>query len=527
MHWMSWDKVTRPKAQGGIGFRNLRVFNQALLARQAWRLLHFPDSLCARLLKARYYPAGNLIDTAFIQNQSQTWRGIVYGLELLKKGIIWRIGDGSKVKIFRDNWLPRPGALKPDGRKGSSRRKWVSELIRADSRTWDVEAVRECCWPHDANTILGIKLAGRASDDFLAWSGESSGLFSVRSAYRIGMQASLQNLSRGQSSFEPTGDRTVWEVVWKANVPQKLRVFAWRAATDSLGVLAGLYHRISSINPICSICGREEEDVHHALVRCTLARALRDELRSHWTLPTEEQFLAKEGEWLFHLLHNASRDTRPKIIFLLWRVWHHRNNVVHGDGKASISAPVPYLVSYHDSFTMIRSGGSDKAHFTSWVAPMLGSVKANVDAGWDSTTKNAGVGIIIRDHLGHTLLAEWKFLPFCGSAEEAEVIACLEGLRHLILLRRWPATLESDCLRVVHAITSDKEEQSASWAAILEAREMLKIYHDITVAKVDRVNNGVAHVLAQLGKSGLSDISRDSAPDCVRDLIAVDCMNTM
>jgi hypothetical protein len=264
MHWMSWDKVTRPKAQGGIGFRNLRVFNQALLARQAWRLLHFPDSLCARLLKARYYPSGNLIDTAFIQNQSQTWRGIVYGLELLKKGIIWRIGDVSKVKIFRDNWLPRPGALKPDGRKGSSRRKWVSELIRADSRTWDVEAVRECCWPHDANTILGIKLAGRASDDFLAWSGESNGLFSVRSAYRIGMQASLQNLSRGQSSFEPTGDRTVWEVVWKANVPQKLRVFAWRAATDSLGVLAGLHHRISSINPICSICGREEEDVHHA-----------------------------------------------------------------------------------------------------------------------------------------------------------------------------------------------------------------------------------------------------------------------
>jgi hypothetical protein len=47
MHWLSWEKLVRPKSQGGVGFRNLRVFNQALLARQARRLLKFPNSLCA------------------------------------------------------------------------------------------------------------------------------------------------------------------------------------------------------------------------------------------------------------------------------------------------------------------------------------------------------------------------------------------------------------------------------------------------------------------------------------------------
>jgi hypothetical protein len=35
MHWLSWDNLTRPKAQGDTGFRYLRVFNQALLARLA------------------------------------------------------------------------------------------------------------------------------------------------------------------------------------------------------------------------------------------------------------------------------------------------------------------------------------------------------------------------------------------------------------------------------------------------------------------------------------------------------------
>jgi hypothetical protein len=83
-HWVNWNTMTRSKAQGGMGFRDMRLFNQALLARQAWRLIMCPDSLCARVLKARYYPRGNLVDTVFTGNFSSTWTAISYGLEVLK-----------------------------------------------------------------------------------------------------------------------------------------------------------------------------------------------------------------------------------------------------------------------------------------------------------------------------------------------------------------------------------------------------------------------------------------------------------
>jgi hypothetical protein len=257
MHWMSWEKMTRPKSQGGIGFRDLRIFNQALLARQAWRLIHQPDSLCARFLKAKYYPSGNLLDTAFIHNTSQPWQGIMHGLELLKKGVIWRIGSGTQVKFFRDNWIPRGDALKVSGRLGNSRRRWISELINPSTRTWDEGMVRSCCPPSDADAILAIKLPQRQCDDFVAWFPKKNGIFSVHSAYRLGLQQSLDLLSEGQSSAEPGGDRGIWNLVWKAKVPQKLRVFAWKAATSTLAVRSGLHHRIPKIDPTCIMCGLE------------------------------------------------------------------------------------------------------------------------------------------------------------------------------------------------------------------------------------------------------------------------------
>jgi hypothetical protein len=51
------------------------------------------------MLKAKYYPMGELVDTTFPTEVSPTWRAIMHGLELLKKGIIWRIQSGAKVNI--------------------------------------------------------------------------------------------------------------------------------------------------------------------------------------------------------------------------------------------------------------------------------------------------------------------------------------------------------------------------------------------------------------------------------------------
>jgi hypothetical protein len=106
VHWLAWEKLLLPKCLGGLGFRDMRLFNQALLARQAWCLIQHSDSLCAQLLKAKYYPCGDLIDTVFPSDTSAMWRSIEHGLDLLKKGLIWRVRSGTKIQIWRDHWIP-------------------------------------------------------------------------------------------------------------------------------------------------------------------------------------------------------------------------------------------------------------------------------------------------------------------------------------------------------------------------------------------------------------------------------------
>jgi hypothetical protein len=41
-----------------MGFRDLVVFNRALLAKQGWRLISKLDSLVAKIMQQKYYPRG-------------------------------------------------------------------------------------------------------------------------------------------------------------------------------------------------------------------------------------------------------------------------------------------------------------------------------------------------------------------------------------------------------------------------------------------------------------------------------------
>lgn len=89
--WIAWDTMCRPKRNGGMGLKNISLFNQALLMKQAWQLLQFPHSLVSRVLKAKYFHNQDFLQVHMGQFPSYIWRFILHSRALLIKGIRWRI----------------------------------------------------------------------------------------------------------------------------------------------------------------------------------------------------------------------------------------------------------------------------------------------------------------------------------------------------------------------------------------------------------------------------------------------------
>jgi hypothetical protein len=136
----------------------MHLFNQALLARHTWRLIHKPDSLCAKVLKARYFPHENILDTIFASDPSPVWKGVEFGLELLKMGIINRIGDGRNTQIMRDQWLHRDSGMKITALKKNSKKRLVSQLMNTEGKSWNVSLLQELFLEHDVQAIQSIQI---------------------------------------------------------------------------------------------------------------------------------------------------------------------------------------------------------------------------------------------------------------------------------------------------------------------------------------------------------------------------------
>ena len=88
-----------------MGFRDLKYFNLALLARQCWRIIHNPYSLLFRVLKSKYFLNSSFLEARVAKRTSFAWKSIMGAREVIDLGSRWRVGSGFRIRIWRDRWI--------------------------------------------------------------------------------------------------------------------------------------------------------------------------------------------------------------------------------------------------------------------------------------------------------------------------------------------------------------------------------------------------------------------------------------
>ena len=112
MAWVSWEKLCKPKSDEGMGFRDFKALNLALLAKQGWRMLENPNALVHRVYKAKYFANESFLNAQVGRRPSYVWRSIMAAKDIIMKGSQWCIGNGQKVHIWEDRWIPNLDSFK-------------------------------------------------------------------------------------------------------------------------------------------------------------------------------------------------------------------------------------------------------------------------------------------------------------------------------------------------------------------------------------------------------------------------------
>lgn len=88
----------------------------------------------------------------------------------------------------------------------------------------------------------------------------------MKSAYALGIK--IRDQVNGADASPSSASNLNWKKIWKLNVANKVKVFVWQLAHNSLQVKMNIAKRGVILDTLCPVCHRFDEDTGHLLFKC-------------------------------------------------------------------------------------------------------------------------------------------------------------------------------------------------------------------------------------------------------------------
>eukprot|EP01018_Ginkgo_biloba_P005354 Gb_11613 [translate_table: standard] len=232
-HLASWEQVCQKKCWGGLGLRHLKEVNKALLGKLGWSLVEKNSSLWVKILKAKYLRNSLDFLKEILPKGSNMWNNLLNCREFLRKGMNWRIGDGSLTDFWEDRWLEEESLISYPELKPLLKDHLIPKGIKVECFVnsfavgvgWLLPNFPELSpLKEKAQALLNRRLKvlplNPEGKDVVVWGHTNSGSFSVKSAYEL---------------ISPKGHPWILAShVWMKNLIPNIVVFMWLATQNKI-----------------------------------------------------------------------------------------------------------------------------------------------------------------------------------------------------------------------------------------------------------------------------------------------------
>ncbi|CAN1172032.1 Putative ribonuclease H protein At1g65750 [Linum perenne] len=495
IHWIEWEKLCKPKEQGGLGFRDFSKFNQALLAKQGWRILNNPDLLLSRVIKGRYFHDSTFFQAKLGYRPSHGWRSILHGRDILSKGCRWQIGNGQEIRTFKDPWIPNvhPSSLLQNFDDGSP----LANCVVADfifMNLWNVPKLMEAFPTSVVQKILSIPLPFFEVQDGISWQFSNSGAYTVTSGYELLSEIPIQEEEFGPSPI----DEKLWKEVWSLETQPKLKAFLWKLFHGILPTRTALKKKIKDLPDFCPVCWKYEETIEHLLMYCILA----SKLATITGIPLNS-FKGPNIVIAWREIMQKRVVSPQKVLIFWWRLWKSRNEVIFNfkqiHPKILKECFEAHLKEQEAIRNLARTQPTNQHHITDLCEELLPSnnwFRVNVD-GAILKNKGGATGMVVRDFYGNLLFAGGLCFPFICDPFTIETLAVRTALLWIRTSNLQNLIIEGDAEQVHCRVFDSHRSHPLAGAIIQEIRTLLKRMPGVIYRTVKRTRNSKAHDVAR------------------------------
>ncbi|WMV13941.1 hypothetical protein MTR67_007326 [Solanum verrucosum] len=219
-HWVAWDDLCLPKAEGGIGLRSLHTVADSLFAKLWWNFRTSSDSLWSHYMWNKYCKKQHPV-IAQGTGISHVWRKMIQIREEVEHNIWWQVKAGE-ASFWFDNWTKQGALYYLEEQNHGEEEIEVKQFIQ--ERRWNKgklnQYVSEEMVQYITENISPVLI--ETGKDKAWWMGSTTGNFTVKSAW---------DLLRHRRD-----EREILKFIWNKGIPFRINFFLWRAPSKVMEI---------------------------------------------------------------------------------------------------------------------------------------------------------------------------------------------------------------------------------------------------------------------------------------------------